>query len=116
MNKKLIVLISIIVVGAVFYLFFYKNYMKEDVGPNIDLSNSKPLTKSDFVIDGKFVSKDDFDNFLATLTEMPNTRINGESQRGLYSIYTAVDNSGVKYNIKFDGGEASINSDLRKDE
>lgn len=117
MNKLIaIVAIIFIGVGGYFLIGNYKKDMNENNNSNNLDNGEKSLPNGNFKIDNVAVSKQDFDKFLATLTEVPNTRINGESQKGLYSIYSAVDSKGVKYNIKFDGNEAVITSDLRKDE
>lgn len=65
--------------------------------------------KEEYTIDNKVVTKEIFNNFLATLKELPHTWFCGETAGGGETGYDAIDKQGVVYEYR-----ASLNSGISK--
>jgi hypothetical protein len=77
---------------------------------------SIPVAKpsSVFFIEDKPVSKNEFDKFLATLKENPNTWFCAETNKGGRTGYDASDIEGVVYEVRFISEEGATGSIRRK--
>lgn len=94
--KKLLVLISIII-STISILYANLNIKSKLV--NLQTSHQKDTTKSTFKVNNKKVSEKEFNGFLSTLKDLPNTWYCKEMYNGGATGYDAIDKHKTVYEV-----------------